>query len=78
MARRVDGRWSTKLLGWRPEGSRAVGHPVKRWADSIKDFFKQAGDMQLDWRSVAKEKETWSYLEGEYIDYCAQVGTEIF
>jgi len=29
IARRTDGRWSTKLLTWSPTGHRSQGHPMK-------------------------------------------------
>eukprot|EP00959_Pyramimonas_sp_CCMP1952_P323692 6774577-Pyramimonas_sp.AAC.1 len=30
---RTDGRWSTKLLSWTPQGTRLPGRPCKRFSD---------------------------------------------
>ncbi|CAH2267506.1 jg22594 [Pararge aegeria aegeria] len=37
IARRTDGRWSLKVLEWRPRtGKRSVGRPPTRWIDEIR------------------------------------------
>ena len=37
VARRTDGRWSTRVLEWRPRtGKRSVGRPPARWSDDLR------------------------------------------
>ncbi len=51
-----DGRWSKKLLSWRPliAGGHRVGRPNTRWADCI---VAVAGE---DWAHHALDKILWS------------------
>ena len=60
-ARRTDGRWSKRLLEWRPwcriSPRRDVGRPKKRWDD---DLVKLAGEA---WAEEATDKNFWNALE---------------
>ena len=64
-ATRTDGRWSHKLLTWKPwfraSPHRSAGHPVKRWED---DFVKLAGDC---WSDAAMPAEFWEALSLSYM-----------
>jgi hypothetical protein len=53
LARCTDGRWSHKILDWRPHGFRSVGRPATRWCDDIIEY---CGD---DWQSLAMCAEDW-------------------
>eukprot|EP00973_Karenia_brevis_P061587 8564345-Karenia_brevis.AAC.1 len=36
VARREDGRWSTRMLNWTPQtGYRQIGRPRRRWRDVL-------------------------------------------
>eukprot|EP00973_Karenia_brevis_P059694 8309832-Karenia_brevis.AAC.1 len=61
-SRREDGRWSTKLLTWGPQGCRAVGHPVTRWRDAIKDFHTAACGWMIPWQESASKRDWWKQL----------------
>ena len=54
-----DGRWSTRILDWRPilHGGRRVGAPNTRWGDDI------AIHVGGDWTSIAEDKELWAIME---------------
>ena len=60
-ARQTDGRWSTRLLNWRPHfrciPHRTVGRPCSRWGDSIAEV---AGG---SWTESAQDKGLWMALE---------------
>ena len=60
-----DGRWSKRLLGWQPffrcVPRRNVGHPYRRWEDSIVDV---AGG---DWVNVTLDADLWAMLEPAYV-----------
>ena len=62
VARQTDGRWSQRLVEWRPfQGhGRSRGHPKTRWADSLEKF---AGG---DWMTLARDKDTWDAYEHPY------------
>lgn len=62
----VDNRWSTHLLEWmlffRCVARRNVGHPHRRWEDSI---IEVAGS---SWPAAASDDELWSLLEAGFVD----------
>ena len=61
-----DGRWSRRLLGWRPWfrclPRRDIGHPVKRWDDDISSL---AGG---DWIREAARDKVWQAALSGFID----------
>ena len=61
-ARALDGRWSHRLLSWRPHHGRGrrVGHPHKRWAD---DITKLAGG---SWIEHTADHELWDTLQAAF------------
>ena len=72
IARRDDGRWSTKVLYWKPtHGSRAQGHPHRRWTDDIDRFFKCAHDYTPgQWMELAMSRKIWASLSKPFSDFC--------
>ena len=72
MGRRTDDRWSRKVLYWIPaDGSRARGHPCKRWTDELDGFFKEAhGLAPGEWLLTCKCRESWVALSDAFVDYC--------
>ena len=67
-ARRVDQRWSKRLLTWWPVGgARARGHPKLRWIDEINLFMWRSFGFAADsWTQLAASRELWSGLEGDF------------
>jgi len=65
-ATHVDGRWTHRLLAWRPWfrcwPKRSVGHPVRRWSDDIMTF---AGG---DWIDEAARDGMWQASLTGFID----------
>ena len=59
LANSEDGRWSRKILDWRPRnyGLRFLGKPKTRWTDQIEAF---AGG---DWMLLAVATEKWRIYE---------------
>ena len=68
IARRSDGRWSTKMLDWTPDGERRRhGRPLKRWHEDIMSFFQSIGAEGKDaWRMAAACREEWASYEQEF------------
>ena len=68
LARREDGRWSSKLLTWCPTGRRDRGHPCKRWVDDLNSFFnRRDGSPNGCWHAVAQNREQWQSLEEAFV-----------
>ena len=68
LARRTDGRWSSKLLSWTPGGRRSRGHPCKRWSDDLDEFFhRMDGSPRGYWQLVAQNREPWHCLEDRFV-----------
>eukprot|EP00973_Karenia_brevis_P012964 1759288-Karenia_brevis.AAC.1 len=65
VARRDDGRWSTRVVQWCPaEGYRDPGHPRKRWADELDSFFrKRWGASKGFWFCIAQDRDKWHAME---------------
>ncbi|KAI8440994.1 hypothetical protein MSG28_009271 [Choristoneura fumiferana] len=69
IARRTDGRWSQKVLEWRPRtGRRAVGRPPTRWSD---DLIKIAGSR---WMRKAQDRSEWRALGEAYVQQWTSFG----
>ena len=65
-ARRLDGRWTNKVLHWHPLGSRARGRPMTRWEDPILRFVSGTMGQKCDtadWTDVAQDREVWTAWE---------------
>ena len=77
VARRFDGRWTTRILNWTPAGGhRSQGHPVSRWLDDINAFALKlegldgSADTAVDiWWAVAQNREVWSSIEQDYVNF---------
>ena len=70
VARRDDGRWSTAVSTWEPEGGkRRVGRPTTRWRDDLDTFVKLYMDMdEFEWVLLTPDREGWAALEAEYAE----------
>ena len=69
VARCSDGRWTRKVLEWRPRDSRrSVGRPQARWSDDIR---KIAG---TGWMQQAQDRERWQTMGEAYVQGCMQTG----
>ena len=69
LARREDGRWSTKLLDWQPsQGRRRIGRLCRRWADELDDFFMARGSRRGSWIAISQDRDTWIDLETEFVE----------
>ena len=68
ISRRSDGRWSTLMLDWQPEGGgRSVGQPARRWSDEIERHDSQIdGTRQGDWRIMAEDRKEWQKMQQSF------------
>ena len=65
VASQTDGRWSTRVLSWKPWfrifPKRDVGRPRKRWEDAIVNL---AGE---SWMTEGIDQDMWSILKDAYV-----------
>ena len=75
VARRTDGRWTRKVLGWKPEGVRRPWRPMRRWTDGIDELVRQElGDDYGpgSWQIFAQDRDGWFDWEGQYVKRLTQ------
>ena len=62
MARMVEGRGVFRVLVGKPEGSRPMGRPRRRWEDNIKTDLLEVGGGIGDWMELAQDRDMWRGL----------------
>ena len=62
MARMVEGRGVFRVLVGKPEGSRPMGRPRRRWEDNIKTDLLEVGGGIGDWMELAQDRDMWRAL----------------
>ncbi|CAH2098273.1 unnamed protein product [Euphydryas editha] len=61
IARRTDGRWSRKVLEWRPRtGKRSVGRPSTRCTDDLRKVVGRR------WIEAALNRSLWTSMGQAY------------
>lgn len=66
VARMTDGRWTRRLLEWRPRADRrSRGRPPTRWTDDIKRI-------ESNWMQSAQDRRQWKILGEAYIQQWMQ------
>ena len=61
VARMSDGRWTKRLLEWRPRlDKRSKGRPPTRWTDDLRRF---AGN----WIQRAQDRKEWAEMGEAYV-----------
>ena len=69
VCRRTDGRWSRRVLEWRPRlGKRSVGRPPARWTDDLRQV---AGG---GWMRIAEDRDEWRKLGEAYVQQWTAIG----
>jgi hypothetical protein len=55
-------RNANRLLVGKPEGKRLLGRPRRRWVDNIRMYLGEVGWGDIDWISLAKDRNRWRAL----------------
>jgi hypothetical protein len=55
-------RGAYNILVRKPEGSRPLGRPRRRWEDNIKMDLWETGFGDVDWIHLAQDKDRWRAL----------------
>jgi hypothetical protein len=57
-----------KLLVEKPEGTRQIGRPKRRWVDNIKMDLLEIGWGSADWIAQAQDRDKWRALVNEVMN----------
>jgi hypothetical protein len=57
-----EGRVVHRVLVGKPEGTRKLGRPRRRWEDNIKMDLQEVGEGCGDWMELAQDRERWREL----------------
>jgi hypothetical protein len=55
-------RGAYRALVGKPEGRRPLGRPRRIWEDNIKMDLREVGWGDMDWISLAQERDSWGAL----------------
>jgi hypothetical protein len=59
VARIGEKRYAYRLLVGKPEGKRPLGRAKRRWVDNIRMVLGETGWGDVDWISLAKDRNRW-------------------
>jgi hypothetical protein len=62
VARMAEKRNTYRLLVGKPEGTRPLGRPGRRWVDNIRMDFLGVGWGDVDWIGVVQHRNRWRAL----------------
>jgi hypothetical protein len=57
-----------RILVGKPEGTRPLGRPARRWEDNIKINLREIGWDGMDWINLAQDKDRWLALMNTVMD----------
>jgi len=62
VARMGEGRVVHRVVVGKPEGTRPLGRPRRRWEDNNKMDLQEVGGSYRDWMELAQDRERWQAL----------------
>jgi len=62
VARMGERRGVYRVLVGKPDGTRLLGRPRRRWEDNIKMDFLEVGCGAIDWIELAQDRDSWRAL----------------
>jgi hypothetical protein len=57
-----EGRGVYRVLVGKPEGTRSLGRPRRRWEDNIKADLQEVGCGGMVWIELAQNRDRWRAL----------------
>jgi hypothetical protein len=58
----AERRGAYRALVGKPEGTRPLGRPRRRWEDNIKMDLREVGWGGMDWINLAQDRDRWRAL----------------
>jgi hypothetical protein len=68
VARLGEKRNAYRILVGKPEGTRPLGRPRRRWVDNIKMDLREIGWDGMDWIDLAQDRDQWKALVNTVIN----------
>jgi len=62
VARMGEERGVYRVLVGKPEGTRPLGRPRRRWVDNIRNDLQEVGCGYMDWIELAQDRDEWRTL----------------
>jgi hypothetical protein len=62
VARMCDRRNAYRLLVGKPEGTKPLGRPKRRWLDNIRMDLVDGESRDVDWIGLAQDRARWRAL----------------
>jgi hypothetical protein len=69
VARMGGGRGVYRVLAGKPEGTRTLVRPRRRWEDNIKMDLQEVGGVCGDWMERAQDRDSWRGLVGTVMKF---------
>jgi hypothetical protein len=69
VARMGEGRGLHRVLVGKPEGTRPLGRPRRRWDDNIKMDLQEVGGGCGDWMERAQDRDRWRALMSTVMNF---------
>jgi hypothetical protein len=69
VARMGEGRGVHRVLVGKPEGTRPLGRPRRRWEDNITRDLQEVGGGCGDWMERAQDRDWWRALVSTVMNF---------
>jgi hypothetical protein len=69
VARMGEGRGVHRVLVGKPEGTRPLGRPRRRWEDNIKRDLQEVGGDCGNWLERAQDRDRWRTLVNKVMKF---------
>jgi hypothetical protein len=63
-------RGAYRILVGRPEGSKPLGRPRRRWENNVKMYLQDVGWGGMDWIELTQNRDRWRALVNAVMNLC--------
>jgi hypothetical protein len=67
-----EGRGVYRVLVGKPEGTRPLGRPRRRWEDNIRMDLQDKGCGGMDWIGLVQDRERWRAIVNAVMNHRVQ------
>jgi len=62
-------RGAYRVFVGKPEGTRPLGRPIRRWVDNIRMDVQEVGCGYMDWIGLAQDRDGWRTLVSAVMNF---------